>query len=250
MDGFAVNLDYTTQKAPPTMNLEVDVQASRGNFNLDVQFSVRSEQPLAIFGPNGAGKSTLVDVLAGILPLHKGKIVLDATILERRLEQEKPIRLAPQQRDIGVMLQSLALFPHLSALENIAYGLRARGMKKPQAHEQAMQWLEQFSLAIYAHAYPHQLSGGQAQRVALARALIVKPKLLILDEPFSAFDGQARMQAQQFLQGILATTSGIKIIVSHQMEDILLLAQQFIILENGKIHQRGAKEELVKNDIT
>ncbi len=223
------------------MSLEVDVLVRRGAFALELAFSLPDGCTAALVGHNGSGKSTLVDLLAGLVPAERGTVVLDG----RTLERAPGLRLAPQARGLGVVFQGLALFPSLTALENVAYGLRARGVGRAQARAEAAAWLARFEIEALAERRASTLSGGQAQRVALARAMIVRPPLLLLDEPLSALDVEARAAARLLLRGWLAEAPGVKLLVTHELEDARAVADRLLVLERGRLIAQGPVEELL-----
>src|SRR5262245_3457396 len=165
--------------------LDAHIVVDRGTFRLDLPISVAAGEVVALLGPNGAGKTTALRALAGLLPLTAGHIRLASRVLD-----EPPNRapVPPERRSIGVVFQDYLLFPHLTALDNVAFGPRRHGVARRAAREQAAGWLDRVGLTGYAHRKPRHLSGGQAQRVALARALAVGPQLLLLDEPLAALD--------------------------------------------------------------
>ena len=165
--------------------LEADIQLRLSRLNLDTAFTVASGEVLALLGPNGSGKSTTLRALVGLLPLAGGRVILDGTVME---DPAQHARVPPENRPIGLMFQDYLLFPHLSALENVAFGLRAKGMDKKAAREKASQTLTRLGLEGLTEAKPGSMSGGQQQRVAMARALVTDPKLLLLDEPLAALD--------------------------------------------------------------
>ena len=223
------------------MTLEVDATARRGDFTLELRFALPDGCTAAVVGPNGAGKSTLVDLLAGLVPALRGSVVLGG----RTLERAPGLRLPPQARGLGVVFQGLALFPSLSALDNVAYGLRARGVARGPARAEARAWLERFELGALADRRADALSGGQAQRVALARAMIVRPPLLLLDEPLSALDVAARAAARGLLRGWLAAAPGVKLLVTHDLEDARALADRLLVLADGRLVGDGPLSELL-----
>lgn len=223
------------------MSLEVDVEARRGGFTLAVRFTVAAGRTVAVVGANGAGKSTLIDVLAGLVPLTRGSVVLAGRTLERAPE----VRLPPQARGVGVVFQSLALFPGLDVLGNVAYGLVARGVARAEAHAEAQAWLGRLGVGELATRRTRELSGGQAQRVALARAMIVRPGLLLLDEPISALDAEARGSARALMKKWLAEEEAVKLVVTHDLEDARALADRMLVLDRGQIVADGPVEEVV-----
>lgn len=225
------------------MSLEVDIEARRGGFTLAVQFSAAAGSTVAVVGSNGAGKSTLIDALAGLVPLVRGSVTLAGRVLERAPD----VRLPPQAREVGVMFQSLALFPALDVADNVAYGLCARGVARAEARAEAQRWLVRLGVAELATRRPDELSGGQAQRVALARAMIVRPALLLLDEPISALDAEARVAARGLLKKCLAEEEeAVKLVVTHDLEDARALADRMVVLSAGRIVAEGSVEEVVR----
>lgn len=223
------------------MSLRADLELARGGFQLELSFSAPSGEVLALVGENGAGKSTVLGAIAGLIPLRRGEIVLDGQLLERVATR---IRLPPQAREVGVLFQGLALFDHLSALDNVGYGLRARGVGKHEARDRARAWLEKFGVAEHSDKRPPQLSGGQAQRVALARALIVEPRMLLLDEPLVALDARTVIEVREVLRETLHAFAGVSLLVTHEIGDALTLADQILVLEHGKLVQQGTPAEV------
>src|SRR6516225_2478101 len=165
--------------------LKADIQLRLSRLDLDAAFTVESGEVVALLGPNGSGKSTTLRALMGLLPLAGGQVVLDGTVLE---DPGQHIKVPPESRPIGLMFQDYLLFPHLSAVENVAFGLRAKGTDKKTAREKALQTMARLGLDGLGEAKPGSMSGGQQQRVAMARALVTDPKLLLLDEPLAALD--------------------------------------------------------------
>jgi molybdate transport system ATP-binding protein len=223
------------------MTLVVDVTARRGAFEVRAAFEAEAGRTVALLGPNGSGKSTLVSTIAGLLPPAEGTIALDDLVMD---DATSGVQVPPERRPIGVVFQDLLLFPHLSATENVAFPLRARGVPKPEARERASRLLERLGLANRADARPRDLSGGEAQRVALARALVVEPGLLLLDEPLSALDVGARMRVRELIRDELASFPGVRVIVTHDPVEASVLAEHLVLLEDGKVSQTGTPEEI------
>ncbi|HVN85031.1 MAG TPA: ATP-binding cassette domain-containing protein, partial [Candidatus Binatia bacterium] len=179
------------------MSLAASVRVVLGMLDLRVNVQVGDGEVVAVLGPNGAGKTTLLRALAGLLPLDEGRVVLGDVILE---DVAARTFVPPERRPIGVVFQDYLLFPHLSALDNVAFGLRCGGLGRSEARRRAFEWLERVGLAQQSALKPAALSGGQAQRVALARALAVGPRLLLLDEPLSALDIRTRADLRRDLR--------------------------------------------------
>ncbi|MDQ3574309.1 MAG: ABC transporter ATP-binding protein [Actinomycetota bacterium] len=223
------------------MSLEAAVNVRLDGFELDVVITVGSGELVAVLGPNGAGKSMLLRALAGLVPLTAGRVTLDTEILE---DTASGMCVPPEQRPVGVVFQDYRLFPYLSALDNVAFGLRCKGVPRTEARRRAQAWLGQVSLTDRAGAHPGQLSGGQSQRVALARALATEPALLLLDEPLSALDVTARGEARRELRRHLASYGGVRLLVTHDPLEALVLADRVVVLENGRVVQIGAPAEV------
>jgi molybdate transport system ATP-binding protein len=215
--------------------LDARLVVDRDTFRLDAELSIAAGEVVAILGPNGAGKSTALRALAGLLPLTEGHI----TVRGRRLDDAGRVFVPPDKRRVGVVFQDYLLFPHLSALDNVAFGPRCHGASRSGSRAVAAGWLERVGLAEHTHAKPRHLSGGQAQRVALARALAVVPDLLLLDEPLSALDAGTRMDTRAHLHQHLADHPGATLLVTHDPLDALILADRLVILEAGRVVQSG-----------
>jgi len=223
------------------MSLRADVTVVRGGFTLELELVAGAGEVVAVLGPNGAGKSTLLAALAGLVPLQRGRVELDGRLLE---DAASGVRVAPEQRPVGVVFQDYLLFPHLSVLDNVAFGLRCRGASRAAARTAASRYLGAADLAPLASARPAHLSGGQAQRVALLRALATTPALLLLDEPLAALDVQARAETRRALRAQLAAFSGVKILVTHDPLEAMALADRLMVLEAGRLVQTGTAAEV------
>jgi molybdate transport system ATP-binding protein len=223
------------------MSLSVDVVTRRGEFEVRAAFEAEAGQTVALLGPNGAGKSTLVASVAGLEPPAEGRIVLDATVLD---DAASGLHVPPERRPIGVVFQDLLLFPHLSALENAAFPLRAQGLERAQARRLAADLLGRLGLRDRLRARPRDLSGGEAQRVALARALVTEPELLLLDEPLSALDVGARARVRDLIREELARFPGVRLLVTHDPVEASTLADRLVLLEEGRVTQVGTPEQI------
>jgi iron(III) transport system ATP-binding protein len=187
-----------------------------------------------VLGPSGAGKSTLLRAIAGFEPVSSGTITSPAGVLSSR-----EMTLPPEQRQIGVVVQSNALFPHMTALENIRFG-----MDQSQGKNAALEWLAKVELDDRASAYPHELSGGEQQRIALARALARQPDVVLLDEAFSSLDQQLRKSMRRDAKLLLKEAGAAVLAVTHDPDEALELADMIVVLSEGRILQRGTPEEL------
>ncbi|MFJ5195108.1 ABC transporter permease [Streptomyces sp. NPDC088394] len=193
---------------------------------------------IAVVGPNGAGKTTLLRALLGLTPRARARL---------RLGDTDVTELPPHRRQVAWVPQDGALFPHLSALTNTAYGLRAHGVPRAEARREAQQWLDRLGVGHLAHRRPAQLSGGQAQRVALARALAARPWLLLLDEPLAALDQTTRAHVRHTLRTHLAGFGGVCLIVTHDPVEAVSLADRVLVLDEGRTLQDAPPAEVTRN---
>ena len=223
------------------MTLSADVGVQLGALDLDVAFMAADGETVAVLGPNGAGKSTLLRALAGLVPLTRGRIALDDEVVD---EPSTSTYVVPERRSVGVVFQDYLLFPHLSVLENVAFGVRSRGVPRAEARRRAGEWLARVGLEDRAGAKPRTLSGGQQQRVALARAMVTEPRLLLLDEPLAALDVGTRTELRRDLRAHLASFAGARVLVTHDLLDAVALADRLVVLEEGRIAQSGTVREV------
>lgn len=223
------------------MTLSAQIGLQLGTLDLQVDIDVRPGELLALLGPNGAGKSTILRCLAGLAPLDSGAITIDGTVVD---DPAADILVEPEDRPIGFVFQNYLLFDHMSVLENVAYGLRARKTARAEARRVARSWLARVGLAEYADQRPRALSGGQAQRAALARALATSPRLLLLDEPLAALDVATRASVRRDLRRYLESFDGMRVLVTHDPVDAYALADRVAILDRGRIVQVGTLAEV------
>ncbi|MGA5730448.1 ABC transporter ATP-binding protein [Streptomyces seoulensis] len=228
-------------KAADQQGLDARLVVDRGTFRLDVSLRAAPGDVVALLGPNGAGKTTALRALAGLVPLSEGHLRLDGTALER---------IPPEKRLVGVVFQDYLLFPHLTALDNVAFGPRCHGTGKAEARAQAATWLERMGLADHAGAKPRRLSGGQAQRVALARALATRPRLLLLDEPLAALDARTRLEVRSQLRRHLTEFEAVAVLVTHDPLDAMVLADRLVVVEHGQVVQEGTPTEIARHPRT
>jgi molybdate transport system ATP-binding protein len=214
--------------------LDAHLIVQRPAFRLDIAVTAARGEVVALLGPNGAGKTTALRALAG----------LQATGGHIRLDGRDITALPAEKRSIGLVFQDYLLFPHLSALDNVAFGPRCRGVGKAQAARVAREWLDRVGLEGLHDRKPRALSGGQAQRVALARAMAVKPDLLLLDEPLAALDARTRAETRAALRHHLSYHDGATMLVTHDPLDALVLADRLVIVEDGAIVQEGPAFEI------
>ena len=201
----------------------------------NVNLTVRQGELFALLGSSGSGKSTLLRMLAGLETVTSGKILIDG---------EDLAQMPPYKRPVNMMFQSYALFPHMSVESNVAYGLKQEGTPKAELKERVAAALELVQMSKYAKRKPHQLSGGQQQRVALARSLVKRPKVLLLDEPMSALDKQIRQRTQIELVNILDQVGVTCIMVTHDQEEAMTMANRLAVMSEGQIVQLGTPHEV------
>lgn len=222
--------------------LDTRLVVDRGSFHLDVPLTAAPGDVVALLGPNGAGKTTALRALAGLTPLSAGgHLRLDGADLDRT---------PPESRPVGVVFQDYLLFPHLTALDNVAFGPRCQGVPKAEARAQAAAWLDRMGLADHAGAKPRRLSGGQAQRVAVARALATHPRLLLLDEPLAALDARTRLDVRAQLRRHLADFEAVAVLVTHDPLDAMVLADRLVVIEHGRVVQDGTPSDIARHPRT
>lgn len=216
---------------------QVIVRARRGKLDLDVTFE-GDEQPIALVGPNGSGKTSVLRAIAGVLDLRDARITVGDTVLE---DTSAGVRVPIEERRIGYVPQGFGLFPHLTVLENVEFGL-STGKNPLQSEERsrrALQMLSELNCASLSERSVKHLSGGEKQRIALARSLVLEPAFLLLDEPLAALDATLRRTLRQFLAERLRLFQGPSITVTHDVRDVAALGAQIVALENGRIVQQG-----------
>ncbi|MGV8895707.1 MAG: ATP-binding cassette domain-containing protein [Rhodoglobus sp.] len=227
------------------MSIAAALRVARGAFTLDLDLAVAAGRTLALLGPNGAGKSTALGLLAGTIGLDSGSVVVNGRVLD-----DESTHVETEHRRIGVVFQDYLLFPHLSVLENVAFGPRSSGIPRAAARAEAVQWLDRLGIADLASTRPPQLSGGQAQRVALGRALASDPELLLLDEPLAALDVEVREEVRGELGRFIRDWGGPTIVVTHLFDDVVALADDVVVIERGRATQRATVRELVRAPAT
>ncbi|BEI24994.1 ABC transporter ATP-binding protein [Vibrio fluvialis] len=200
-----------------------------------IQFDIQQGEFITLLGPSGCGKSTLLRSLAGLNPVDSGSIIVGG---------EEITHAAPQKRGIGMVFQSYALFPNMTVAGNIGFGLKMQGLDKATMAREVAQVIELVALQGKEECYPHQLSGGQRQRVALARALVVKPRILLLDEPLSALDAKIRKHLRQQIRDIQKELNLTTIFVTHDQEEAMTMSDRIFLMHQGKIVQQGSPESI------
>lgn len=222
--------------AGATVELIGVVKDYGGHRALDgIDLSIRPGEFVALLGPSGCGKTTALRSLSGLEAIDDGRILIDG---------EDVAAVPTNKRDIGMVFQSYSLFPHMTTLENVEFGLRMRKVPANTRQPRAVEALEMVGLERFAGRYAHQLSGGQQQRVALARALVTRPRVLLLDEPLSALDAKVRVQLRDEIRRIQTELGITTVFVTHDQEEALAVADRVAVMKDGTIEQIGTPEEL------
>lgn len=219
------------------MSVSVDIEKKLGSFLLKVQFEAEDET-LALLGASGCGKSMTLKCIAGIEKPDRGRIIADGVTL---FDSEKKINLSPQERHVGLMFQNYALFPNMTVLQNIRAGAK-REKNKEKRENAVRQVIEGFGLSELVERYPSELSGGQQQRVALARILVSDPRVLLLDEPFSALDSHLRFRMEQELRAVFKSFQKTVLFVSHDRDEVYRVADSIAVMSDGKVECYGEKK--------
>lgn len=201
----------------------------------DIDFTIEQGEFVTILGPSGCGKSTLLRSLAGLNPVDSGVIAVDGEDITHQ---------TPQQRGIGMVFQSYALFPNMTAFDNIAFGLKMKKLAADQIATDVAKVIALVDLQGKEQHYPHQLSGGQRQRVALARALVVRPRILLLDEPLSALDAKIRKRLRQQIRDIQKELNLTTVFVTHDQEEAMTMSDRIFLMNKGEIVQQGSPESI------
>lgn len=207
----------------------------------DLDLDIYKGELLALLGPSGCGKTTTMRAIAGLMPAAGGKITLDGVDITR---------VAANKRAVGLVFQSYALFPHLSVYENVAFGLRLKGMTGQELDDKVNSGLKSVGLSSFASRKPAELSGGQQQRVALARSMVMEPKVLLLDEPLSNLDARLRLEMRTELQRVQKETGVTMIFVTHDQIEALALADRIVVMKGGAIEQIGTPEDIYNKPVS
>lgn len=207
----------------------------------NITLEIKAGELVALLGPSGCGKTTLLRIIAGFIAQTSGKVVVGERCIDA---------LPPSQRNIGIVFQNYALFPHMTVAENVGYGLAARGTESAARKKRTAEMLEMVQMAHLADRYPRQLSGGQQQRVALARALAIEPGVLLLDEPFSALDKSLRLDMQIEIKRIQRAAGTTAIIVTHDQEEALGMADRVAVLSQGRLEQFAVPSQVYDEPAT
>ncbi|MEJ7628352.1 MAG: ABC transporter ATP-binding protein [Nocardioidaceae bacterium] len=221
------------------MSLAAHFAVRRPQHTTEIDLDGEPGDVVGVIGPNGAGKSTALRAIAGLVSISRGTIVIAGTEVAGA-----DTHVPAHRRGVGFVFQHHLLFPHLSVLDNVAFGPRARGVRRAAAAGHAREWVDRLELGELADRLPGQLSGGQAQRVAIARALASDPCVLLLDEPTAALDASAAMSLRTMLRGHLKEFRGVSIVVTHTALDAMVIADRLVVVDEGRIVQEGAPSDV------
>ncbi|MGV8129209.1 MAG: ABC transporter ATP-binding protein [Methanolinea sp.] len=225
------------------MMLDVALHRNLRDFPLGVEFRVGKGETLVLIGENGSGKSSLLLLLSGLLPPDSGRIVLNGQVL---FDSLNTVQLPVEERNIGIVFQNYAIFPHMTVFENVAFGLRRRKVPPDEIRSRVLEYLALLSLEGLSGVRANQLSGGERQRTALARALVIDPALLLLDEPVSALDAVAQERMRSELRSYVRRANIPCIAVTHSFRDAFALGDRVGVMERGRIVQTGTPQELME----
>jgi len=228
MDGIHVEHVSHSYDGPPVLQ--------------DISLEVGSREILTLLGPSGCGKTTMLRLLAGLEELQEGRIVVDGRVLA-----DGVINVPPEERSVSLLFQDFALFPHLTVINNVIFGLKNWPASERRAR--ALHVLDQVGMTEYANSYPHQLSGGQQQRVALARARGPRPRIMLMDEPFSNLDTSLRRQVRDIVLWVLQNSVSATVMVTHDSEEAMFMSDRIAVVNKGRIVQIGTPEELYTNPV-
>src|SRR6478735_3831324 len=206
-----------------------------------VSMELASGEVVSLLGPSGSGKTTLLRAVAGLESPHEGRIQIKDRVV---FDSAKNVELPAEDRHLGLVFQSYALWPHKSVKDNVAYGLKLRNVKAAESDERVKSVLDQLGLGALGARFPHQLSGGQQQRVAIARALVYNPPVILLDEPLSNLDAKLREEARAFLRELIVRLGLSALVVTHDQNEAMAMSDRILLLNNGRIEQEGTPQEM------
>ena len=227
------------------MSIFVDIEKKLGSFFLKVKLEAQDET-LALLGASGCGKSMTLKCIAGVETPDAGRILVDGVTL---FDSEKRINLSPQERHVGLLFQNYALFPNMTVLQNIRAGAK-RERNKEKRERSVQEIMDSFGISDLADHYPHQLSGGQQQRAALGRILVSDPRILLLDEPFSALDSHLRFRLEQEVGDVIRKFGKTVVLVSHDRNQVYRMADSIAVMNEGRVEALGNKKALFAAPLT
>src|SRR5213592_4801108 len=228
----------------PEIHVESLVKEFAENRALDdVSFHVREDELFTLLGPSGCGKSTTLMSIAGFQTPEQGRIAVGSDLF---YDAPRRVNVAAERRNLGIVFQSYAVWPHMTVFNNLAFPLKVRKMKRAAIRPRVLEVLELVEMGQYADRYPHQLSGGQQQRVALARALVYSPSVLLLDEPFSNLDAKLRERARTWVKELQRNLGLTTIFVTHDQDEALSMSDRIVVMNRGVVQQIGTPEEVYR----
>lgn len=222
------------------MTISLTGSVALGSFSLDIELGIEPGGVVAVVGPNGSGKSTFLRTIAGLQPLDRGRLMIDDVVVD---DAERRVLVAPRSRSVGLVFQKGRLFDNLDTLDNVAFGLRARGVRRVEAECRARAIMTRLDIDDLARLRPAQLSGGQAQRVEIARAIVGEPRTLLLDEPTSALDVGAKDLFRTMLRDVLRDHQGHRVLVTHDHDDVVALADRVVVFRTGHVVWDGRVDD-------
>ncbi|MEM1658223.1 MAG: ABC transporter ATP-binding protein [Candidatus Jordarchaeales archaeon] len=236
---MSLKLESVCKSYPLPTPLMMLIRGKRRSLQVlkDVNLEVDDGELFVVLGPTGCGKTTLLNVIAGLTRQERGHVFIDGKLVDN---------LPPEKRNVGMVFQDFALFPHMTVLENVTYGLKVRGVKESEAARRAREVLEELGISGLEDRMPSSLSGGEKQRVSLARALVTEPRLLLLDEPLSSLDPQSRNTARELILRVHKSTGITMVYVTHSLVDARVLADRVALMRDGSIEQVGSMKELME----
>ena len=212
-----------------------------------VSMQLERGEVVSLLGPSGSGKTTLLRAVAGLEQPHAGRILIGERVV---FDGAGAIELPAEARNLGLVFQSYALWPHKTVLDNVAYGLKLRDVGRAESAERVAKVLEQLGLGKLGQRFPHQLSGGQQQRVAIARALVYNPPVILLDEPLSNLDAKLREEARAFLRELIVRLGLSALVVTHDQSEAMAMSDRILLLNNGVIEQQGTPQQMYASPAT
>ena len=219
----------------------INVKKYFKNFQLNVSFTVKDNEFVSILGPSGSGKSTTLHIVAGFIEMDSGRVIKNGKDISK---------LPPSKRNMGIVFQDYALFPYLNVFNNIAFGLKIRKERPDIVRQKVYEIAEKMNISGILYKYPHNISGGEKQRVALARAMIVKPDILLMDEPFSSLDAKIKAELMEELRHFHKQTSATVLYVTHDQSEAMYLSDRIILMNEGKIDQIASPLKLYEHPKT
>ncbi len=240
-------MNLTNELTVSDLHLEYGSGATANPILKGVSMHLQKGEVVALLGPSGSGKTTLLRAVAGLESPKLGTIAIGERVV---FDGSRHFEMPAEQRSLGLVFQSYALWPHKTVFDNVAYGLKLRKMGAAEIKERVMEVLKQLGLGHLAERFPHQMSGGQQQRVAIARALVYNPPVILLDEPLSNLDAKLREEARSFLRELIVRLGLSALMVTHDQGEAMAISDRILLLNNGKIEQQGNPQSMYETPDT